>query len=170
MSFIRVKNKSIILATSYRKEGKVKQSQRYLGKAEMIEVDSKKLGRLFDWAWRLFNSLELQEENIDTPKRRSPLFEFRLQNVKKNSEKLCKCLARIIKDTRKRNSNKVHTKDLYEAILRADEIIQENIKPPKVEALAISDEIYKMLKKPNINLTTGLVCPVCHRPYNQTDF
>jgi hypothetical protein len=169
MSFIRIKNKSVVLATSYREAGKVKQSQRYLGKAEMIKVDSKKLGRLFDWAWSLFNGLQSKIEDIDTPQRRTPLFELRLQNVKKNSEKLYKCLAGVTKNMRERNSDMVHTKDLYEAILRAEEIIQENINPPKDEALAISNEIYKMLKKPYRNLTVGLIysCPMCHRPYNR---
>ena len=165
MSFIRVKNKSVVLATSYRKEGKVKQMPRYLGKAEMIEVNSEKLLRLHSWAWSLFSGLQSEIEDIDIPQRRTPLFEFRLQDVKKNSEKLQKCLAMTIQDMRKRNSNKVHTKDLYEAIVRAEEIIQENIQPSKDAALAIADEIYKMLKKPNIRLITGLACPLCHRPY-----
>lgn len=167
MSFIRIKNNSVILATSYRKDGKVKQDQRYLGKVEERNVPQHKLNRICSWIWELKEFLENNVDNIDSYKRRSSLAEFRYQTAIKKTDKLFHIIGELVKKDRDSEILSVNSKELYGIALLAEEI-GDYYSPASSRTEGILEEVFKLLDKPYLPLTPSVrFCPTCGKRCNK---
>lgn len=143
MSFIRTKNnKFVVLATAYRKNGKPRQTQIYLGKLVTLEVKREKLLRLSDWSWTLKNELDDDEDN---PKR-TVRQEIAYREVKNAADKLFSLLAKLLKN-KSEEYLEISTKILWQAVYYS-EIIAQRTKPINENAQAISKEFQKILLRP----------------------
>lgn len=153
MSYVRIKdNKSVFLASSYRKGGKVKQAQKYLGKAEVLQVDKKRLLCIFDWAWYQKCCFDKNEE-IDDYKKRTLLQEFLYQKAKNKTDKLFSHLASLLRDKHEMETLNIPSSELWKVVVWAEEITNtpqnlKGLKEIRENASAISAEIQKILRKP----------------------
>lgn len=161
MSFIRVKNNSVILATSYRQDKKVKQDQRYLGKVEKRNVPQHKLNRICDWIWELKEFLEGCVDNIDSYKRRSSLAEFNYQTAVKETDKLFQLMGELVKKDRDSEIRSINSEELYKIAFLAENI-GNNYHPASERTESIIEEVFKLLNKPYRPLTSPIrFCPTC---------
>lgn len=148
MSFVRIKQSSVFKVASYRKDGKVKQTQKYLGKAKSIKVEKNKLMQIFDWVWHLkitYFTLNDDKELVRW-RQNSLLNELQWKKAKEKTDTLFSHLASLLRD-QEENELEIQTIDLWRGIILAEDIARNTGRIIGDEAKAISEAFQKLVGK-----------------------